>query len=66
MASEKNKMPVIDVNELKSNSVERLEKIIRCRQMTEPERILFGNDDLQPDISIWAKKPLRFGAAYGA
>jgi hypothetical protein len=35
------------------------------RQMSQAERTLFGNNDL-PTISLWAKKPLRFGAAYSS
>jgi choline dehydrogenase-like flavoprotein len=34
------------------------------RRMSQAERALFNNDDLKPNISLWAKKPLRFGAAY--
>lgn len=32
--------------------------------LSPSERILFNNADLQPNISLWGKKPLRFGAAY--
>jgi hypothetical protein len=34
------------------------------RRMSPSERALYNNDDLAPNISLWAKKPLRFGAAY--
>jgi choline dehydrogenase-like flavoprotein len=36
------------------------------RHMSPVERSLFDNDDLQPNISMWAKKPLRFGTAFEA
>ena len=32
--------------------------------MSRSEKTLFNNDDLKPNVSLWAKKPLRFGAAY--
>ena len=34
------------------------------QRMSPAERHLFDNTDLRPNISLWAKKPLRFGAAY--
>jgi choline dehydrogenase-like flavoprotein len=51
-------------NILRLPSIERFEKITLCRQMSQQEKALFANDDLKPNISMWAKKPLRFGAAY--
>ncbi len=35
-------------------------------RMSDPERRLFSDASLEPTVSLWAKKPLRFGAAYGA
>jgi choline dehydrogenase-like flavoprotein len=49
---------------LRLPSFERFEKITLSRHMGPHERSLFDNDDLRPNISMWAKKPLRFGAAY--
>ena len=51
-------------NILRLPSIERFEKITLCRRMSQQERALFDDDDLKPNISVWAKKPLRFGAAY--
>ena len=51
-------------NILRLPSIERFEKITLCRQMSQQEKALFDHDDLKPNISVWAKRPLRFGAAY--
>jgi choline dehydrogenase-like flavoprotein len=51
---------------LRIPSFERFEHITLRRQMGQQEQELFDNDDLKPNISMWAKKPLRFGAAYRA
>jgi hypothetical protein len=42
----------------------RVEKVTLGRHMNLQERSLLDNDDLRPCISMWAKKALRFGAAY--
>ncbi len=34
------------------------------KRMSAAEKHLFENADLQPDVLLWAKKPLRFGGAY--
>lgn len=31
---------------------------------SEDERLLFGGNDLAPNVALWARKPLRFGRAY--
>jgi choline dehydrogenase-like flavoprotein len=49
---------------LRLPSFERFEQITLCRQMSQQERELFDNEDLKPNTSMWAKKPLRFGATY--
>jgi choline dehydrogenase-like flavoprotein len=49
---------------LRLPSFDRFEKITLSRHMSLHEKLLFDNDDLRPNISMWAKKPLRFGAAY--
>ncbi|MGH8068788.1 MAG: GMC oxidoreductase [Candidatus Entotheonellia bacterium] len=51
---------------LRVPSFERFEHLTLRRQMGQQEKPLFDNDDLKPNISMWAKKPLRFGAAYRA
>lgn len=33
-------------------------------EMTAPEQNLFSREPLVPRVSLWAKRPLRFGAAY--
>jgi choline dehydrogenase-like flavoprotein len=43
---------------------DRFEKVTLGRYMSPQERALFDNGDLRPNISMWAKKPLRFGATY--
>jgi choline dehydrogenase-like flavoprotein len=45
-------------------SFESFEKVILNQRMSPQESALFDNEDLRPNISMWAKKPLRFGAAY--
>lgn len=49
---------------LKIPSFDTFENSTLKRSMSPSERTLFNNDDLEPNISLWAKKPLRFGAAY--
>jgi choline dehydrogenase-like flavoprotein len=51
---------------LRVPSFERFEHITLRRQMGQQEKELFDKDDLKPNISMWAKKPWRFGAAYRA
>ncbi|HXH12301.1 MAG TPA: GMC family oxidoreductase [Alphaproteobacteria bacterium] len=51
---------------LRLPSFDRVAREILPRRMSPAERAIFANDDLQPNISTWAKKPLRFGAAYEA
>ena len=46
---------------LRLPSFERFEQVTLSRQLSPPERALFANDDLRPTISMWAKKPRRFG-----
>lgn len=45
-------------------SCDTLETITSRDRMSPVERGLFDNPDLQPTVAAWAKKPLRFGAAY--
>ena len=49
---------------LKLPSFETFEKVTLPRGMSQAEKTLFNNDDLKPNVSIWAIKPLRFGAAF--
>ena len=49
---------------LKLPSFDAFEQVVLRQRMSPVERRLFDNADLQPNISMWAKKPLRFGAAY--
>jgi choline dehydrogenase-like flavoprotein len=35
-------------------------------RMSRSEQALLDTDDLEPNISLWAKRPLRFGAVYKA
>jgi choline dehydrogenase-like flavoprotein len=49
---------------LKLPSFDAFEKITLQRGMSQAEKALFDNDQLKPNISVWAKKPLRFGAAF--
>ncbi len=34
------------------------------RHLSDSERGVYGHDDLEPTVSLWAKRPKRFGAAY--
>jgi choline dehydrogenase-like flavoprotein len=45
-------------------SFERFEHVTLHRRMSPQERWLFANDALKPNLSMWAKKPLRFGTTY--
>jgi choline dehydrogenase-like flavoprotein len=47
---------------LPSNDV--VGSMVRSNRMSPVERTLFENPDLQPSVATWARKPLRFGAAY--
>jgi hypothetical protein len=49
---------------LRLPSFDAFENSTLKQSMSPSERTLFNNDDLEPNISLWAKKPLRFGAAY--
>jgi len=49
---------------LKLPSYGAFENTILQSRMSRSERTLFNNDDLKPNVSLWAKKPLRFGATY--
>jgi hypothetical protein len=49
---------------LKLPSFDTFENSTLQRRMSPSEKTLFNNDELEPNISLWAKKPLRFGAAY--
>ena len=49
---------------LKLPSFEVFEGITLNRRINLTEQSLLRNDDLKPNISMWAKKPLRFGAVY--
>jgi choline dehydrogenase-like flavoprotein len=51
---------------LRLPSFEAFERDTLNRYMSPAERSLFANAALQPNISMWAKKPLRFGAAFEA
>jgi choline dehydrogenase-like flavoprotein len=51
---------------LRLPSFERFERETLPRRMSLTEGVIFANDDLQPNVSMWAKKPLRFGAVYGS
>lgn len=48
---------------LKLPSFDAFERNLQ-RDMSPSERTLFDNDDLKANIALWARKPLRFGAAY--
>jgi choline dehydrogenase-like flavoprotein len=48
---------------LKLPAFDTVEQAMR-RRMSAVEHRLFDHADLQPNVSLWAKKPLRFGAAY--
>ena len=49
---------------LKLPSYGAFENTILQSRMSRSERTLFNNDDLKPNVSLWARKPLRFGATY--
>jgi choline dehydrogenase-like flavoprotein len=49
---------------LKLPSFDAFERGVLRQRMSPTERRLFDNADLWPNISMWAKKPLRFGAVY--
>ena len=49
---------------LKLPSFDAFEQGVLRQRMSPTERRLFDNADLWPNISMWAKKPLRFGAVY--
>jgi choline dehydrogenase-like flavoprotein len=49
---------------LKLPSFDTFEQVVMRQRMSPVERHLFDHTDLRPNISLWAKKPLRFGAAY--
>jgi choline dehydrogenase-like flavoprotein len=51
---------------LKLPSFENFENVTLERGLSPAEKALFDNGDLKPNISLWAIKPLRFGAAYGS
>jgi len=51
-------------NILRLPHFEKFESVTLSHRMSPQERALFDNDDLKPNISLWAKKPLRFGPAY--
>lgn len=43
---------------------ERFDARSFAAEMTGPERTLFSREPLVPRVSLWARRPLRFGAAY--
>jgi choline dehydrogenase-like flavoprotein len=45
-------------------SFDAFEQGVMRQRMSPAERHIFDSADLQPNLSMWAKKPLRFGAAY--
>src|SRR5262249_55957117 len=49
---------------LKLPSAGALQKVVDTRQMSVTEQRLFENADLRPNVSMWAKRPLRFGQVY--
>jgi choline dehydrogenase-like flavoprotein len=49
---------------LRLPSFDTVEQVVMRQRMSPAERRLFDNPDLQPNISLWAKKPRRFGKAY--
>jgi len=49
---------------LRLPSREAVEAAVGRDRMSPVERTLFDNADLRPAVATWAKKPLRFGAAY--
>jgi choline dehydrogenase-like flavoprotein len=51
---------------LKLPSHRHFEADTLAQRMSRAERALFENDDLRPNVSLWARRPLRFGAAYRA
>jgi choline dehydrogenase-like flavoprotein len=48
---------------LKLPSFDALERAIKTGRLNPAERHLLDNADLQPNVAMWAKKPLRFGDA---
>lgn len=49
---------------LRLPGLERFDARTFAPEMTRPERTLFSRGPLVPRVSLWAKRPLRFGAAY--
>jgi len=49
---------------LRLPSFEDFQNFALNRGFSQTERALFGNSDLKPNIALWGRKPLRFGAAY--
>ncbi len=49
---------------LRLPSCDTIDAMSAPARMGPVERSLLGDPDLQPNLSLWAKKPLRFGAAY--
>jgi choline dehydrogenase-like flavoprotein len=45
-------------------SFKRVETTILQHKISSAEKTLLDNDDLTPTVSVWAKSPMRFGAAY--
>lgn len=42
-------------------SLERFQENAYCKEMTHDEQCLYGRGPLEPKISLWAKRPKRFG-----
>jgi choline dehydrogenase-like flavoprotein len=49
---------------LRLPSRDNVETTVSRGHMSPAERSLFENPDFQPSVATWAKKPLRFGAAF--
>jgi choline dehydrogenase-like flavoprotein len=49
---------------LRLPSFEDFQNFAQNRGFSQTERALFNNSDLKPNIALWGRKPLRFGAAY--
>jgi choline dehydrogenase-like flavoprotein len=49
---------------LKLPSCDALAAVLAASRSHPIERCVAANDDLEPNISVWSKRPLRFGGAY--
>jgi choline dehydrogenase-like flavoprotein len=49
---------------LRLPSLDTFERAVRQHRMSTVERCIFAPAELQPNLSMWGKKPFRFGARY--